>query len=483
MKTYKKLYHKIFSRENLLRAWKRARKGKTKKFYVIEFQKNLIENLGELQKELESETYIPQPLKTFILRDPKTRRISKAHFRDRVVHHAIVNIIEPIFEKIFIFDSCANRIGKGSLFALKRFDYFKRKVSENGKPVSNKFDDNFVKGYCLKADIKHYFQEVDHEILISLIEEKIRDESVIKLIRKILINGQYKEGVGMPLGNLTSQFLANVYLNKLDYFAKHKLKAKYYIRYVDDFTILYDSKEQLEIWKDKIDNFLREKLKLELHPSKSHVLRLSCGINFLGFRVFFHHKLLRKSNLQSFERKFNQIKIMFKEGMLNKEQVLDFLEGWLAYASHANCHKYKKHLIRQFNKEFPFENYKEDSNKKILNFLKKVDESELDFSVQKTLLMYTKGLGIKEIAINRGIKEATVWGHLANLIEHKQILVRNVLPEDKILKILKKIYSSKDRLRDIKKRLDDSTITFDEIACVMASIWSKKRVKMINKMS
>ena len=248
MKTYTNLYSKVCNSENLFLAWKKARKGKTKKPYVIEFEANLRENLLQLQKELRDQTYSPQPLKTFILRDPKTRKISKSAFPDRIVHHAIVNIIEPIFEKIFIFDSCANRKGKGSLFALKRFDLFKRKVSENGKLASHNFDDNFVKGYCLKADVKHYFQEINHEILIKIIEEKIKDVKLIKLIRKILLNGQTKPYIGMPLGNLTSQFLANVYLNPLDYFIKHKLRAKYYIRYVDDFVILHQSREQLLSW-------------------------------------------------------------------------------------------------------------------------------------------------------------------------------------------------------------------------------------------
>jgi len=172
------LYSEIYDLKNLIFAWKKARKGKTKKLYVIEFEKNLGENLRKLKFELMSKTYNPEPLKTFILRDPKTRKISKSAFRDRIVHHALVRIIEPIFDKTFIYDSCANRIGKGNLFALKRFDLFKRKVTNNLKSEA----------FCFKADIKHYFKEVNHEILIEILARKIKDEKVIWLINQILEN-------------------------------------------------------------------------------------------------------------------------------------------------------------------------------------------------------------------------------------------------------------------------------------------------------
>jgi len=250
MKTYSNLYPEIYSMKNFILAWKEARKGKTKKGYVIEFEKNLRDNLKLLHYELKFQYYKPKPLETFILRDPKTRKISKSDFRDRIVHHALVRIIEPIFDKTFIYDSCANRKGKGNLFALKRFYKFVRKVSRNGK-MNGWFNNNQIKGYCFKADIKHYFQEVNHNILLDIIKRKITDERVLWLIKRILDNnnssnlGQIK---GMPLGNLTSQFFANVYLNELDYFVKHKLKAKYYIRYVDDFVILHSSREQLLSW-------------------------------------------------------------------------------------------------------------------------------------------------------------------------------------------------------------------------------------------
>lgn len=195
MKTYRNIYEKIISFENLILAWQNARKSKTAKLYVVKFEENLFCNLMTLHYELNYRTYMPQPLETFILRDPKTRKISKSDFRDRIVHHAMVNILEPIFDRRFIYDSCANRKGKGNLFAIERFDYFKRKVSRNGLIAKNPFkDNNYVSGYCLKADIKHYFEEVDCNILINIIGRKINDTLTIELIRKVLNNSSSRGG-------------------------------------------------------------------------------------------------------------------------------------------------------------------------------------------------------------------------------------------------------------------------------------------------
>ena len=178
MKSHNNLYSKIVSYNNLFLAYENARENKTKKDYVIEFEKNLTNNIKLLRTELLLHSYHPKPLKTFILRDPKTRKISKSEFRDRVIHHALVKIVEPIFDKTFIYDSCANRKGKGTLFALKRFEEFQIKVTKNFSSY----------GHCLKADIKHYFQEVNHDVLINIIKRKIKDNKVIWLINKILKN-------------------------------------------------------------------------------------------------------------------------------------------------------------------------------------------------------------------------------------------------------------------------------------------------------
>ena len=188
MKSNKNLYPKLCSYKNLVRSFEKAKKGKSFMPYVVEFKNNLTSNLLKLKKELENFTYKPAPLTKVIIRDPKTRVIHISAFRDRVIHHALVNIIEPIFEKIFIYDSYASRKNKGPLKAVQRFDYFKRKVSKNGKPLKNSIDNNQIIGYCLKADIKHYFEEVDHNVLFKIIKMKIQDEKVIRLIEKILKN-------------------------------------------------------------------------------------------------------------------------------------------------------------------------------------------------------------------------------------------------------------------------------------------------------
>jgi len=304
MKKYGNLFNQFCSYGNLFLAYKKARKHKTTKCYVVEFEKNLKDNLLLLRIELLLRSYRPIPLTNFIVRDPKTRKISKSDFRDRIVHHALCNITEPIFDKIFIYDSYANRKGKGTLKALQRFDYFKRKVSRN----------NTVVCYVLKADIKKYFENVDQQVLIGIIKNRIKDKNIIWLIKLILANYNKETQRGMPLGNLTSQFFANVYLNELDYFVKHNLKVKYYIRYVDDFVILNNDKEKLVEYKKQIDKFLNENLKICLHPEKSKILSLNEGIGFLGFRVFYYHKLLKKSNIKKMKKTLDKFFVSYSQG-------------------------------------------------------------------------------------------------------------------------------------------------------------------------
>lgn len=331
MKTHKNLYHEIYNIKNLILAYKKARKGKSKKEYVKDFDKDLPTNLKFLQEELQNQTYKPKPLETFILRDPKTRKISRADFRDRVIHHALCNIIEPIFEKIFIYDNCANRIHKGTLFALQRFETFQRKVTNNLTSEA----------YCLKADIKHYFPEIDLQILIRIVKKKIKCRKTINLIKLILSFSDKSKG--MPLGNLTSQFFANVYLSEFDYFVKHKLRAKYYIRYVDDFIILHESKIQLRIWKKEINYFLNNKLKIELHKEKSKIILLSKGVDFVGFRNFYYFRLLRKRNKRAIEYKIS----LFNKGLIPEEKINEIIQGWCAYAKWANSYNLTKVLFKR----------------------------------------------------------------------------------------------------------------------------------------
>jgi retron-type reverse transcriptase len=342
MKTYKNLYKEICSIKNLYKAYLKAKSGKSKKPYVILFSEDLDNELKKLNQELLNYIYKPKKLKKFIIRDPKTRTIHASAFRDRIVHHAIVNIIEPIFEKIFIYDSFASRKNKGTHLAVKRIEEFIRKVSGNGRLIKEAINNNQIEGYCLKADIKSYFDNVNHEVLLNVIKKKVRDEKTLWLIKQILDNFEGKEiGRGMPLGNLTSQFFANVYLNELDYFVKHILKAKYYIRYVDDFVIIHRSKKRLEYYKKEIENFLITKLKIWLHPAKSKIIVLRNGITFLGYRIFFHYKLLVKRNIRFIQSRIGD----FNQGKISKEQLESCFSGWSGYAKWANTYKLRLFLI------------------------------------------------------------------------------------------------------------------------------------------
>ena len=248
-----------------------------------------------------------------------------------------------MFINWWIHDSCANQIGKGNLFSVKRFEVFRRKVTQNFR----------CRAFCLKADIKHYFQEINHDILLTIIKKKIQDKNFTWLIKRILGNPLHRGGgeapfhkKGVPLGNLTSQFFANVYLNELDYFVKHKLKAKYYIRYVDDFVILHKNKKQLNKWRIKIEEFLAEKLRLELHPQKSKVLPLSKGVDFVGFRNFYYFKILRKRNIRNMLKKIED----YGDGIIFREKMMEIFQGWNSYAKWANTYKLRKSILSKINK-------------------------------------------------------------------------------------------------------------------------------------
>ncbi len=345
MKTYNCLFQELISLKNFEEAYEKARKRKSFSKEVQNFQEHWRLNLIGLRKEIMTKTYAPQPLKTFILRDPKTRVICVSSFRDRIVHHILVNVLQPIFESRFIFDSYASRQGKGTLLALERFDNFVRKVSCNGMRVHDAKSANQVLGYVLKADIKHYFETVDQKILLGILQKKIKDVDVLWLTRIILENyNSGNLGKGMPLGNWTSQFFANIYLNELDQFVKHQLRAKYYNRYVDDFLILHHSKIQLKDWKQKIAKFL-ESLKLELHPQKTTILPLGRGVSFLGFRCFYHHKLVRQRNLRKVKSKLTSLLEYYSEHVCEKEEVINALQGWNAYAMHGNTYRLRQRLV------------------------------------------------------------------------------------------------------------------------------------------
>jgi len=337
------LWNELCSYDNLTLAYKKARKHKTLKKYVQDFEKNLEHNLLLLRSEFFLKAYRPKPLETFIIRDPKTRKISKSDFRDRVVHHALCNIIEPIFEKTFLHDSYANRINKGALKAIERFEQFKRKVTKN----------NHQRCYVLKADIKHYFETVNHDILMQIIEKKVKDKNILWLIKIILENHKTEiRGKGMPLGNLTSQFFANIYLNELDHYVKETMQVKYYIRYVDDFVILSHSKKELRDYQEQINIFLITKLCLELHPEKTTICNLKDGVGFLGLRIFENHKLLKKSNVRKFKNKLLKLFAQYDRKEIDYDKIYDSIEGWVAYSKTADTYKFRNRFLKSIDGKF-----------------------------------------------------------------------------------------------------------------------------------
>ena len=323
---------------NFTRAYEQARKDKWSK-EILDFDKNPKLRLVQLIREIHTGTYRPQPLKRFVLRDPKTRIISKSAFKDRIVHHAIVQTLQPRFEPVFIYDSYASRKGKSTLLAVDRFEQFTRKTSKNYTK------DCFV----LKCDITKYFDTVDHEILLTCIAKRASDKRFLALIRSLVENhASLQRGKGVPLGNWTSQFFANIYLNELDQYVKHELKVKQYIRYVDDFVIVHHNKKTLERYRDSIDNFLRNNVALTLHPSKCRIIDTRRGAPFLGFRVFPHHRLLVQRNIRKARTRLQEKAKLVKNGFKEIFSLQASFAGWNGYAKHANTYRLRKTLHDQF---------------------------------------------------------------------------------------------------------------------------------------
>jgi len=348
MKTYNSLYHEICSFENLLLAAKKAQRGKKQRSDVARFNFHLESELFRLHEELRNQSYRPGLYHQFYIYEPKPRIISAAPYRDRVVHHALCNIIEPLFEKSFICDSYACRVGKGTHRAVERFTQFCRKSR-----------------YVLKCDIQKYFPSIDHAILRDLIGSKIRCKGTMWLVEQIIKNSGQQERVlvyfdgddlftpiarpkGLPIGNLTSQFFANIYLNGFDHFVKEKLGCKYYIRYCDDFVVLSDDKAWLHDVKREMFEYLVQNLRLVLHPRKSTIFPVADGTDFLGYRIFPTHRLVRKGNAARAKRRLKRLQTAYSRGDIPIEQVSASVKSWVAHLSHADTHNLRKNILSQF---------------------------------------------------------------------------------------------------------------------------------------
>ena len=332
MKRTSKLYEKICAFGNLYLAWEKARKAKPMNIETLKFGYGLEVNLLCLEKELITQSYKHGGYWRFKISDPKPREIWAAPFRDRVVHHALCNVIESIFDRSFIYNSYACRKDKGTHKAVVRL---------------SRFLQNPENRYCLKCDISKYFSNVNHDILISLIKRKIKDKKVFCLINKILKSGKQRQGI--PIGNLSSQLFANIYLNPLDYYIKHSLKIRYYIRYMDDFVILSKGLKNLQKTIGQIKDFLDKELKLKLHPKKAVIFPVKHGIDFLGFRVFATHRHLRKTALLRGRHKFEKLRKNHLNGGIGLKELLNRIASYLGHWKWADTHRLRLKLLKKYD--------------------------------------------------------------------------------------------------------------------------------------
>lgn len=346
MKTYKNLYARIADFENLFHAFKNAARGKRRRPDVAEFEFRLEENLVQIREELLEKLYEPGPYHNFSIHDPKPRLISAAPFRDRVVHHALCQIIEPLFEARFVYDSYACRVGKGTHAALDRAQEHARKYP-----------------YVLKCDVERFFPSMDYGILMAQLERVIGDRDVLWLCRQVLESGADIHGKGeepryfpgdsllsplrpkgLPIGNLTSQFWANVYLNPMDHFIKRALGCKAYVRYVDDLLLFSDQKTVLHEWRKEVFEY-GAKVRLRYHESQAQVFPVSTGIPFLGWRVYPDHRRLRRRNGVAFQRRFSRLREKYSQGRIGWTDMTESIQGWIAHVSHGDTWGLRRALV------------------------------------------------------------------------------------------------------------------------------------------
>lgn len=313
------MYDNIISVENLLIAWREFLRGKRKRKDVGRFSLHLTDNILALHHELARKTYQHSPYRAFRVNDPKPRDIHKATVRDRLVHHAIYRILYPCVDSKFIFDSYSCRRAKGTHRAINRFREYARKVSLNHARTA----------WVLKCDIKKFFANIDHAILEDILKRRVGNKDVVELLSAVIesFNVKDRPGVGLPLGNLTSQLLVNMYMNEFDHFLKRELKIAYCIRYADDFVILHENKEYLEDILPKISAYLKTRLTLSLHPDKVFIKTIASGVDFLGWVHFPHHRVPRTSTKRRMFRKLKQ------------KQSKPVVASYLGLLSHGDAHE------------------------------------------------------------------------------------------------------------------------------------------------
>ncbi len=340
------LYAQIIAWPNLLEAYRKAARGKRGKTAAATFEHQVADRLLALQEELAAFTYTPGPYTNFLIYEPKRRKISAAPFRDRVVHHALCNIIEPLFEARFHPDSYANRVGKGTHRAIDRLQSLARRYR-----------------YVLRCDVVQHFPSLDHAILRGELAQVIRDEEVLWLVDRILRSG---EGVlaaeydmvwfpgddllaagrprGLPIGNLTSQFWSNCYLNPFDWFVRRELGCRAYLRYVDDFALFSDDRQELWAWKQALIARLAG-LRLTIHTTAAQVLPVGCGIPWLGFVVYPDHRRVKARNVVRFSRRLRARWGDYIAGRITFAELTASVQGWINHVRHADSWGLRGHVL------------------------------------------------------------------------------------------------------------------------------------------
>lgn len=331
---------------NLLKAYRKAARGKRGKPSVAAFEVDVADRLVLLQRQLLLFEYMPSGYVHFVVHDPKQRKISAAPFRDRVVHHALCNIIEPVFERRFAAESYANRVGKGTHAAVDHLQKLSRRFQ-----------------YVLRADIVRHFPSIDHQILTRILHEVIQDEETRWLISVILASG---EGVlrdeydmvyfpgddlfavnrprGLPIGNLTSQFWSNCYLNPFDWFVKRELGCKGYVRYVDDFALFSNSKRELYRWKQQLIQRLAQ-YRLTIHETEAQVIPVEHGIPWLGFVVYPTHRQIKARNVVKFTRRLKARWHDYCMGQITFAEFDASVQGWINHVRYADTWGLRGHVL------------------------------------------------------------------------------------------------------------------------------------------
>lgn len=337
-KTYNHIFDRICDWDNLCVSFKKASKSRRYSGDVLRFRQNLEENLINIQNHLLWATWEPGPYKYFTVYEPKERMIMAPPFRDRIVHHALINIIEPLFERKFIFDSYACRSGKGIHRSACRVRQFLRRAKSR-----------WGCAFVLKADISKYFPSIDSSVLGGIIKKTVRDTKTLSLCEKIVFHGA-ENGKGVPVGALTSQLFANAYLDRLDHFAKDDLGLKYYLRYMDDWVVIGQSKPELRRHKTAMENFVSETLRLKLNK-KTDIFPSSHGVDFCGYRVWDTHILPRKRNVKRARKRLMAMAAKYHSGEITKHKLMSVLASFIGYMKHCASRRTIAEILIKINKK------------------------------------------------------------------------------------------------------------------------------------